>query len=58
MVPIIRLRSEDIFGSFFSKTNNFAFEVKVIKGLESTFPNCQVDKIELNMTPMTNRFKV
>ena len=29
------------------EANNFAFEIKVILGLESTHPGCQVAKIEL-----------
>ena len=39
------------------KTNNFAFEVKVILGLESTFPDGLVDKIGLNGSEC-NRVKV
>ena len=39
------------------ETETFAFEVKVIPGLESTHPDCQVAKIGLNGS-MTNRVKV
>ena len=38
-------------------TNNFAFEVKVILGLESTCPDGQGAKTGLN-GPMTNMVKV
>ena len=30
------------------ETNNFAFEIKVILDLKSTFPGCQEPKIGLN----------
>ena len=38
-------------------TNDYAFEVKVILGLESTLPDYKVAKIGL-MAPITNRVKV
>ena len=58
MAPMTnRVKVRRYFWGLTNDTNNFAFEVKVIPGKESTHPDCQVAKIGLN-GPMTNRVKV
>ena len=39
-----RVKVRRYFYGVTAETDNFAFEVKVILGLESTFPNDKVDK--------------
>ena len=49
MTPMTnRVKVQKYFSGVFLETNNFAFEVKVILGVESTCPDGQGAKIGLN----------
>ena len=49
MTPMTnRVKVRSCFSGLNIENNNFAFEVKVIQGVESTCPDGQGDKIGLN----------